>query len=78
MSKNAKYAYLMAALDMMSQGLEPSLALSVNKPETKRDKKKCKSCALFHKHNDYRSSCEKFKYKDPWDVACEYYQKRKK
>lgn len=65
-------------MGLFSQGLESPVIPRKNKPYTKYDKKKCKSCALFHKHDGYRSGCEKFGFRDPLGVACEYYQKRKR
>lgn len=65
-------------MGLFSQGLESPVIPRPKKPETKYDKKKCKSCAMFHKHGDYRSGCEKFRFRNPWDVACGHYQKRKK
>lgn len=78
--KRSELAYMASALAMMSQGLEPPLALSANKQETKRDKKKCKSCKFFQKNN-HRTNCTNPRgksYAYPMDCACEHYAKRKK
>lgn len=74
-----KLAYLTAVtMGMMAQGLELPVMPRKNKPETKYDKKKCKSCKNFHKHDDHRSYCDRFTFRSPMDSACGDYQKRKK
>lgn len=46
-------------------------------PKKKCDQKKCKSCKLFRK-DAYKGRCEWRRIVDPWAVACEHYQKKKK
>ncbi|MBQ0073987.1 MAG: hypothetical protein KBT34_07310 [Prevotella sp.] len=71
-------AYLAAAtMGMMAQGLEPPVMPRPKKPETKYDKKKCKSCKHFHKtESDCR--CPYSGYVNPMQSACGHYEKRKK
>lgn len=78
-------AYLsVASMGMVAQGLEPTMISISKKPETKYDKKKCKSCKHFVKGgNGVMSTCNNpyfnsIKISHPLDVACEYYQKRKR
>ena len=81
-----KLSYLAAAtMSMMAQNLEPHIIPSLKKPETKYDKKKCKSCKHFVKGGKgVRSTCNNhlfsssIKIVSPLDVACGYYQKRKR
>ena len=46
-------------------------------PKKKCDQKKCKSCANFRK-DVYKGTCVWRRIVDPWAVACEHYQKKKK
>lgn len=74
-------AYLAAAtMGMMAQGLEPPVMPRPKKPETKYDKKKCKSCIWFDKERlkDRGNACSKRNCSNPIQVACYLYQKRKK
>lgn len=78
---NQKLAYLTAAtmMIMMDQGIESPMISRTKKPETKYDKKKCKSCKKFHKSEGYRRSyCNRFTFRSPMDCACKDYQKRKR
>lgn len=70
-------------MGMMAQGIESPVISLPKKPETKYDKKKCKSCKHFVKGgNGVMSTCNKpyfsIKISDPLDVACGDYQKRKR
>lgn len=78
-------AYLTSVtMGLFSQGLESPVIPNPKKPETKYDKKKCKSCKHFIKGcNGVHSTCNNpyfsvIKAVKPLDVACVYYQKRKR
>ena len=71
-------------MGLFSQGIEAPVIPCKNKPETKYDKKKCKSCKHFAKGcNSVKSTCNNpcfsaIKAVEPLNVACVYYQKRKR
>lgn len=78
-------AYLTSVtMGMFSQGLESPMIHNHKKPETKYDKKKCKSCKYFCKGcKGVISTCNHPFFKvirkvQPLDVACIYYKKRKR
>lgn len=84
--KPLSLVYLAAAatMGMMAQGIEPTIIPSIKKTETKYDKNKCKSCKHFVKGGKgVMSTCNNplfssIKIVSPLDVACGYYQKRKR
>lgn len=75
-------AYICAAtMGLMSQGLEFPMIPYPKKPETKYDKKKCKSCIWFDKERlkDRIYTCRaKRECLQPLQSACYLYQKRKR
>lgn len=75
-------AYMCAATKgMMAQGLEPPMIPRPKKPETKYDKKKCKSCRCFDKERlkDRIYVCRaKRECYSPLQVSCNLYKKRKR
>lgn len=77
MSRNGYIAYMAAGLLMAEQELGLSLLPRKRRPETKFDKKKCKSCKYFRKEKR-GCNCVLRGYVKPLDVACSDYQKRKR